>query len=181
MATPPVYNEGVIITSAINANEGRDIDTVDIHGQYLHNYTNYHMINIFKGCLTKLMVMVDSKLYRKYITYYRKGGPLLYTKIIKALYGILISVILFYLNIIEDLQIYGLEFNRYDIYILNKIIYEPQMTVPWHVDDLKVSHKNLFPPSLITTYPRYTENILLLPEEKFMTIQVCIYINLGNL
>ena len=100
METPTVYNKGVIITSAIKAHEGWYIATVDIPGYYLHKYTNYHMIIIFKGCLSKLMVIVDLELYRKYIEYYRKGGHLIYTKMNKSIYGILIDMILFYLQLI---------------------------------------------------------------------------------
>ena len=36
----------------------------------------------------------------------------------------------------------GFEINPYDLCVTNKIVSGHQMTICWHVDDLKVSHKN---------------------------------------
>ena len=41
-----------------------------------------------------------------------------------------------------ELQEYGFEVNPYDPCVANKIVNGSQMTVTWHVDDLKVSHKD---------------------------------------
>ena len=36
----------------------------------------------------------------------------------------------------------GFEINPYDLCVANKMVSGHQMTICWHVDDLKVSHKN---------------------------------------
>ena len=36
----------------------------------------------------------------------------------------------------------GFKINPYDPCVLNKMVNGHQMTIYWHVDDLKVSHKN---------------------------------------
>ena len=36
----------------------------------------------------------------------------------------------------------GFEVNPYDPYVANKTVNRTQMTVTWHVDDLKIPHKN---------------------------------------
>ena len=41
------------------------------------------------------MVMVDPQLYRNYIKYYRKEGPLSYSRMNKDLNGIIIGEIIF--------------------------------------------------------------------------------------
>ena len=62
----------IMITSAIEAKEGRGVAIIDIPGAYLHTYIDKHgnekIIILFKGKLAELMAMVDPKLYRKYVT-----------------------------------------------------------------------------------------------------------------
>ena len=60
----------------------------------------------------------------------------------KALYGMLRISLLFYLKLVKDLKVHGFELNPYDPCIANKMINGQQMTVTWHVDDLKMSHKS---------------------------------------
>ena len=62
----------------------------------------------------------------------------------KALYRMLRSTLLVYKNIVKDLEDYGFETNEYDPCVANKILNGYQMTVFWHMDDLKVSHKDEF-------------------------------------
>ena len=51
------------------------------------------------------------------------------------------SVIWFYKKLRADLKTNGFIVNDYDTYVANKIVNGTQMTVTWHMDDLKVSHK----------------------------------------
>ncbi len=87
------------------------------------------------------MVKVDPKLYRPFVITNSKGKSLLYVKMHKALYGLLRSALLFYKKLVSDLEGYGFEINPYDTCVANKMVNRSQMTVVWHVDDLKVSHK----------------------------------------
>jgi hypothetical protein len=59
---------------------------------------------------------------------------------LKAMYGLLRSALLFYLKLVKDLTDYGFELNPYDPCVANKMVDGKQMTVVWHVDDLKISH-----------------------------------------
>ena len=72
----------------------------------------------------------------------RNGKKILYVKLKKALYGLLQAALLFYKKLSEDLIEEGFTINPYDPCVANKIIKGNQMTVVWHVDDLKVSHKD---------------------------------------
>ena len=89
-----------------------------------------------------MMVQVDPKVYRKYVTTTQKGVPILYVKLNKALYGLLKSALLFYRKLRGDLEGMGFEVNPYAPCIANKNVNGSQMTVTWHVDDLKISHKD---------------------------------------
>ena len=60
----------------------------------------------------------------------------------KAIYGMLQSALLFYKKLRGDLEEQGFKVNPYDPCTANKMINGAQCTVVWHVDDLKVSHRD---------------------------------------
>ena len=118
---------------------------MDISSDFLHTpmdpkYPKAHMA--LRGKLAELMLKVDTKLYMKFVSTDSKGLKILYVEMQKALYGMLKYMLLFYLNIVGDLTRAGLKFNLYDPCLMNKIVGGEQMTVVFHVDYLKVSHKS---------------------------------------
>ena len=60
---------------------------------------------------------------------------------IKSLYGLFKSAILFYNNLVKNLEYPVPKTNTYDPCVLNEIINGQHITVTWRVYDLKVSHK----------------------------------------
>ena len=97
-ASPTVSTDSVLITSAIDAHENRKVVTCDLPGAYLNTDNNEETIMLLKGKLAELMVQVDPKLYRKYITTSKKGEAMLYVRLSKALYGLLQSALFFTRN-----------------------------------------------------------------------------------
>jgi hypothetical protein len=138
--SPMVATESVFITAIVDAQKGRDGACFDIPGAFLHWDSDKDITMILKGRLAELMVQVAPNLYRKYITVDRKGTAILYVKMQKAMYGLLRSALLFYRKLVVDLEDFGFKLNPYDPCVVNKNINSTQMTVYWHVDDLKVSH-----------------------------------------
>ena len=57
-----------------------------------------------------------------------------------ALYGLLRSALLFYRNLVGDLEGGGFVLNPYNSCVADKVVNGKQMTICWHVADLKVSH-----------------------------------------
>ena len=53
------------------------------------------------------------------------------------------SAFWFYKLLAKDLKEYGFEVNAYDPCVANATINGKQMTVTWHVDDLKASHEDI--------------------------------------
>jgi hypothetical protein len=84
------------------------------------------------------MVQVAPNLYRKYISVDRM--VILYVKMQKAIYGLLRSALLFYKKLVTDLEGNRFVLNLYDPCVVNKEVNGSQMTVCWHVNDLKMSH-----------------------------------------
>ena len=59
-----------------------------------------------------------------------------------AIYGTLLQAIIFYNKLSKHLTDHGLVQNKYDMSTFNKMVNGEQITVQFHVDDLKVSHKD---------------------------------------
>eukprot|EP00970_Alexandrium_tamarense_P015266 scaffold4923_cov115-Alexandrium_tamarense.AAC.1 len=70
----------------------------------------------------------------------------------KALYGLMRSALLFYLKLKSDLEVYGFAINPYDPCVANMLINGKQMTITWHVDDLKISHADSFEVTKMIAY-----------------------------
>ena len=133
-----------MITFAIESHEERDVAFIDIPGAFLHAHTEELIYMLLRGPLAELMVMVDLVLYKDFITYDSKCQALMYVKTNKALCGMLKSAFQFYLNFRSDIKAYGSKVNPYDPCVDNDDLNGHQITVTWHVDDLKVSHKDPF-------------------------------------
>ena len=140
--SPTISTDSIFLTALIDALEGQHVWCFDIPGTFLHAEMDEDVIMMLKGRLAELMVMVEPALYRKFVTYDSRGQPVLYVQMHKALYGMLRSALLFYKKFVADLEEDGFVVNPYDPCVANKVIGGKQITVGWHVDDLKVSHED---------------------------------------
>jgi hypothetical protein len=142
-SSPTVSLESVLLTSVVDAEERRDVATIDIPNAFiqtkLENEEDMAIMRM-RGKLAELMVKVAPEVYRKYIFVNKNGETVLYVKLLNALYGILKAALLFYKRLVKDLLGIGFKLNPYDPCVANKMVGGKQMTLCWHVDDMKVSH-----------------------------------------
>ena len=85
-----------------------------------------------------MIVMADSALYRPFLSY-EKRNPVLYVRFHKTCYGCLKSALLFYEKLVGYLEAYVFKINPYNPCVAKMMIGGKQLTVCWHVDDLKIS------------------------------------------
>ena len=95
----------------------------------------------FEGEMVDKLLEIDQDLYGSYVTE-EKGKNVMYVELLKALYGTLRAAWLFW----EKLQAklvndWGFTPNQYNSCVVNKKVNGKQLTVAWHVDNLKVSHE----------------------------------------
>jgi hypothetical protein len=64
----------------------------------------------------------------------------MYVELLKALYGTMRAARLFWEWLSRQLVDWGFALNPYDSCVVNKMVDNKQLTVVWHVDDLKISH-----------------------------------------
>ena len=67
---------------------------------------------------------------------------MLYVHLSKALYRVLQSALLFHKKLQTELEDFRFEANPYDLCVANKIVNGSQMIGLWHVDVLKIYHKD---------------------------------------
>ena len=95
-----------------------------------------------QGKTAELLVRLNPELYRLYTWYSKKGVPMLYVLVSKALYGMLRAVLMCYQKLRRDLEEMEFKVNPYDPCVANRDVNRAQCTVVWHVDGLKVSHRD---------------------------------------
>jgi hypothetical protein len=145
-SSPTVALESVMLSATIDAKEGREVAVIDIPNAFIQTENiklkDHHEVDIIKvkGRLADMLYEIDPELYGPFMTK-ENGISVLYLELLRALYGMIKSPLLFYRKLRKDLESKGFKINPYDCCVANKIVNGKQLTVLFHVDDLKVSHK----------------------------------------
>jgi hypothetical protein len=94
-SSPTVAIELVMLSCTIDAHEGRDVATADIPGAFLQTDMEGNVHMMLEGKMAELLARLDPKMYRKHIMI-KKGKPIMYVQLKKALYGTLQASLLFW-------------------------------------------------------------------------------------
>jgi len=89
--------------------------------------------------MVDLLLGIDPEMYGLCVVI-EKGEKVVYVELLKALYGTLRAARLFWEKLSNKLKEWGFKIIDYDPCVANKIVNGKQITVVWHVDDLKISH-----------------------------------------
>ena len=137
---PTVSTEAVFLTAVIDTMEGRNVVVLDVPGAYMKAKIDELVHVRFTGAMVTLLLEIDHDMYKDYVVV-EKGEQVMYMELLNALYGTLRATRLFWQKLSKQLiDEWGFIPNKYDDCVVNKIVNGQQMTVVWHVDDLKVSH-----------------------------------------
>ena len=121
----------------------RDVAVIDIPNAFIqtriHNDKDKVILRL-RGKLADLLIKMAPEIYCKHITINRKGETVLYVRALNAIYSNMKAALLFYKKFVGDLMTIGFELNPYDPCVANKIINRKQLTLVWHVDDIKARH-----------------------------------------
>ena len=138
--SPTAALESVIFTCIIDAFERRGVAVVDIPRAFLQAL-NYDQTTIrFEGAMVEELLKIDRRLYEDSV-FIERGKKVIYTDMLKALYGTLKAARLFWEKLsgilINDM---GFTVNPYDSCVVNRTEKDgSKTTIVWHVDDLKIS------------------------------------------
>ena len=140
---PTVSTEAVFLTAVIDAMEGRSVAILDVPGAFMQAEIDELVHVRFTGAMVTLLLEIDHEMYKDYVVV-EKGEQVMYMELLKALYGTLRAARLFWQKLSKQLiDEWGFIPNKYDDCVVNKMVNGQQMTVVWHVDDLKVSHVDM--------------------------------------
>ena len=138
--SPTLSMEALMGLLLINAYEGRDVAIFDVPGAYLHAKIPDSKFAILKIEGEFVDIMCDVNPEYKEDVRYENGKKVLYVQILRALYGMIESALLWYNLYTEVLLKEGFEINPYDRCVANKIINDKQCSIGWYVDDNILSH-----------------------------------------
>ena len=139
--SPTISTEAVFLMAVIDAWENRKVAVLDVPGAFMQvDMDKLVHVHFCREMVDKLLE-INHDLYSSYVTE-EKGEKVMYVELLKALYRTLWAARLFW----EKLQaklVNDWDFvpNRYDSCMVNKKANNKQLTMAWHVDDLKVSHE----------------------------------------
>ena len=137
---PTVSTEAVFLTAIIDALENREVAVLDVPGAFMQADIDELVHVRFTGEMVNMLLHIDYDKYKDYVVTER-DDKVMYMELLKALYGTLRAACLFWEKLSKQLiDAWGFTPNKYDDCVVNKTINGHQMTVVWHVDDLKVSH-----------------------------------------
>ena len=132
--SPTISTETVFLMAIIDAWENCKVAVLDVNMEELVHVQ-------LQGEMVDKLLEIDHDLCSSYVTV-DKGEKVMYVELLKALYGTLRAARLFW----EKLQAklvndWGFTPNRYDSCIVNKKVDGKQLTMAWHMDDMKASHE----------------------------------------
>jgi hypothetical protein len=139
-----VSSAAIITTGVIDEKQRRDVMTLDIPNAFVQRKISLDgdkIIMKIRGQLLDILLEIRPGVYDNYVINEGKQR-ILYVRMLRALYRMLVSSILYYKKFRKDIEAIGFEVNPYDICVANQTVYRKQQTLTWHVDDLKLSHVN---------------------------------------
>jgi hypothetical protein len=142
-SSPTVSIYALMTSCFIDAIEGRKVATCDIPGAFLQADwpADRDCYLKFEGAMVSMICDIDEE-YKNNIVYGRNGQKFLYAKLTKAVYGTLLGAILFYEKLTKQLEEWDYEPNCYDQCTFNKMVNGSQITIQFHVDEFKISHRD---------------------------------------
>ena len=139
--SPTISTEAVFLTAVVDAWENRKVAVLDVPGAFMQVDMDELVHVRFEGEMVDKLLEIDHDLYADYVSE-ESGKKVMYVELLKALYGTLRAARLFWEKLHTKLvNEWGFIPNRYDSCVVNKMVDGRQLTVAWHVDDLKISHE----------------------------------------
>ena len=138
---PTISTEAVFLMAVIDAWENCKVVVLDVLGAFMQVDMDELVLVQFQGEMVDKLLEIDHAIYSSYITV-EKGEKVMNMELLKALYRTLWAARLFWKKLqAKLLNEWGFTPNQYDSCVVNEKVDGKQLTMVWHVDDLKVSHE----------------------------------------
>ena len=118
--SPTTITESVILTGVIDAKQNRDVMVSDVPNSFVQtdiDLNEERVIMKIRGILVDILVEMDPDTYAEHVCYDKNGNKLLYVRMLKALYGMIVAALLYYKKFVKDIKKIGFKLNLYDVRI----------------------------------------------------------------
>jgi hypothetical protein len=143
-SSPTVATEAVLLSCIIDAEEGRDVAVVDISNTFVQtrveNKKDMAFIKIC-GVLVNILVEITPRCVLVICLKGQERDEAVTGTMPDALYSTMVASLLYYRKFVKSLTDVGVIINPYDTCVTNTIIEGKQMTICFHVDNCKLSHR----------------------------------------
>jgi hypothetical protein len=143
-SSPMVAMESVFLSCIIDAETEWDVALVDIPNASVQprveNKKDMAFIKI-RGILVVILVEIAPDVYKSYVSKDKKGSKQFLVQCQNTLYGTMVASLLYYRKFVKSLTDIDFVINPYDSCVANKMIEGDQMTICFHVDYCKLSHR----------------------------------------
>jgi hypothetical protein len=145
VSSPMVSAEAVMLTSMINAFEDEDITVINISNAFVQTVIEDEencVIVCIRGLLVDILVSIAPDVYGLYVSTNKVGQKVLLVQCLNAVYGTMVAALLYYKKFVKSLMKQGYKINLLDGCMANKVVKGKQVTICFHIDDCKISHKS---------------------------------------
>ena len=84
-----MMHESILITAFVETTKEREVAVIDLQGAFLHAKYERKVLMKMEEKLAELMIKMEPKIYRKYVTAKKQGKPMVCVLLHKALYRLL--------------------------------------------------------------------------------------------
>jgi hypothetical protein len=140
-SSPKVSLYALMASCLMDTIDDRKVVTCDIPGAFLQADwpADQDCYLKFENVMVDMICQICPKYKNNVI--YRGKKMFIFARLNKAVFGTLLGAILFYQKLSKQLTDWGYVQNNYDPCTFNKTINGEQVTIQFHVDDMKISHK----------------------------------------
>ncbi len=89
-----------------------------------------------------ILVSIAPEVYGPYVSTNKSGQKVLLVQCLNAVYGTMVTALLYYKKFVKSLTKQGYKINPYNGCVANKMVKGKQITICFHVDDCKISHES---------------------------------------
>ena len=146
-SSPTVSNQALFLSCVIDAKEEQDVVTADVSGAFLQTKSEGEVIIRLDWQMATQLARINPKYAKDMVE--EKGQKVIYGKANKALYGTLDASLLCWKDLTGTISEWKFSndndrfiLNPYDTCVANCMINGKQCTILWHMDNLKMNHKD---------------------------------------
>ena len=115
-SSPTAIAKSIILTSIVDAKEGRDVATVDIPNAFaqtviMESHKDYQVIARLRVKLVKILVDIAPEVYGPYVQENTKGEKVLLVQCMNARYRTMVASLLYHKNFVTSLKKEGFVLN----------------------------------------------------------------------